>query len=359
MQKKGLIKIGDKYIGEGYPCFIIAEAGANFRISENPEVNFKRALKLIDVAVDAKTDAVKFQLYSAKKLYVKNAGSAKYIGKKKPIFEIIKEMELPKKWLPKLKKYCDDKGIIFLCTPFDEESTDVLEEVGIEAYEIASYSITHLPLLKYIAKKGKPIIISSGASNIEDIENAIKIIKNQRDNPIALMQCTAKYPAPLSTINLKTIPHFIKKLNIPIGLSDHSRNPIIAPLGATALGAKIIEKHFTIDNQSPGPDHAFAILPNELKNMVHHIRSVEEALGSKQKRVLEEEKELHDFARRYIYAKEDIKKGNIFSDENLVVLRSGRQKKGMLPSELDRIKGKKASKNIKEQEPIMDKCIHD
>lgn len=351
------IKIGKRLIGHGEPCFIIAEAGANFRISNDPQVNFKHALKLIEIAVEAKADAVKFQLYRARHLYVKNAGYADYIGKKKSIYQIIKEMEVPYEWLPKLKNYCDDQGIFFLCTPFDEKSADHLEKINVEAYKIASYTITHLPLIRHIAKKGKPIIISTGASNIQDIERAIKTIKNTGNAQIAVMQCTAKYPAPLSTINLKIIPELIRKFEIPVGLSDHSQEPIITPLGAVALGANLIEKHFTTDNNLPGPDHKFAILGEQLKEMTSSIRKLEEALGEEGKRVLEEEKYLYNFARRYIYANKNIKKGKTFTKDNLIILRSGNKKKGLEPSKYYEILGKKASLDIKKGDPLTERCI--
>lgn len=351
------IKIGKSVINQDSSCYIIAEAGANFRISDDSEKNYKHALKLIDIAVKAKADAVKFQLYRASKMYVETAGFADYIGKHKSIFEIIKEMEVPYEWLPKLKEYCDSKNITFLCTPFDEESADELEKIGIEAYKIASYSITHLPLLKHIAKKNKPMILSTGASNFADIHDAIKAIKDSGNNSIALLQCTAKYPAPLSSINLKAIPQLQKELGVLVGLSDHSREAIIAPMGAVSLGAKIIEKHYTTDNKLPGPDHGFAILPEELKQLVNHIRKLEKTLGNGKKAILDDEKELLNFARRFIYAKTDIPKGNIFTKENIVVLRSGNSERGLEPKYYDDIIGKKSLANIKTNQPIKESSV--
>lgn len=351
------ISIGKRKIGEGYPAFIIAEAGSNFKISEEPKTNYEHALKLIDLAKEANADAIKFQLYKAEKLYVENAGCADYIGKKKPIYQIIKEMELPYEWLQKLKKHCDEKNIIFLCAPFDERSADELEKIGIEAYKIASYAITHTPLLKHIAKKGKPILLSTGASNLEDIRKAVKTIKEQGNDQIALMQCTAKYPAPLSTINLKIIPNLIKEFEVPVGLSDHSREPLIAPLGAVALGAKIIEKHFTTDNKLPGPDHGFAILPEELKEIAKNVKMLEEALGKEDKKVIEEEKELYDFARVYIYTTKDMKKGDTFTTENIAVLRPGKAEKGLEPEKYEKIIGKKAATELKKGQPLKEENI--
>ena len=357
MQRKEHIEIAGKAIGKGHPCFIIAEAGSNFRISEDPKINFKQALKLIDIAADAKADAVKFQLYRAQKLYLKNSGNADYIGKEKSIFDIIKEMELPHEWLPRLKEKCDKRKIIFLCSPFDEESADQLEKVDMPAYKIASYCITHEPLLRHIAKKGKPIIMSTGASTEKEIRRAVEIIEQEGNYRYCLMQCTTKYPAPMETINLRTIPSLMKKFGVPVGLSDHSRIPHVAPLGAVALGAKLIEKHYTTDNGLPGPDHGFAILPHELENMVKDIRNLEKALGNETKGILKEEMELYDFARSYIYAKRNIKKGEVYSPANIIVLRKGKREKGLEPSYYKYVLGKKAAKNVSEQEPLTKECI--
>ncbi len=346
------LNIGNKKVGEGHPCFIIAEAGANFRISEDQEINFKQALKLIDIAAKAKADAVKFQLYRAKRLYVEGAGCADYLGKKKSINEIIKEMELPYEWLPILKKRCDDNGMIFLCTPFDQDAVEELEKIEIQAYKIASYSISDIPLLKYIANKGKPMILSTGAASDEDIQKALEAIKSTGNNQVALLQCTAKYPAPLETINLKVIPNLISKFKVIAGLSDHSREPHIAPLGAVALGAKIIEKHYTTDNSLPGPDHSFAILDQELFEMVKNIRNLEKCLGEGDKIVLPVEKELHDFARGRIYAIKEIFPGDTFSKDNMAILRSGVKEHGLEPEYFEKILGKKSKTKINSGEPI-------
>jgi N-acetylneuraminate synthase len=345
-------KIGKKGIGGKNPCFVIAEAGANYRISENKEENFAQALRLIGIAASAGADAVKFQLYTAKRLYAERAGEADYIGKKKSINAIIEEMELPVEWLPLLKKNAEEKGLVFLCSPFDEQGADELEKIGIEAFKIASYTISHVPLLKHIARKGKPVILSVGASDWKDIEKAVKVIKKEGNSGIALLQCTAKYPAPLSTVNLRAIPAMGKKFGLATGLSDHSREPLIAPLGAVALGAKIIEKHFTTDNNSPGPDHGFAILPQELKEMVSGIRKMEQALGSAGKKVLAEEKELHRFCRRSIYALENIPKGAVLSGENVAVLRPGKRERVLEPEEFEKMLGKKAKRDIAKGGPV-------
>ncbi len=346
------IRIGDRQIGDGAPCFVIAEAGANWRYCDDVGKNYEHALKLIDIATKANADAVKFQIYRAKRMYTKSAGFADYIGKEKSIYRIIEEMEVPYEWLPKLKEYCDKKDIIFLATPFDEKSADELEAVGMDAYKIASYTINHLPLLEYIAELGKPMIMSTGASSIKDIKDSVECVKKAGNNKLALMQCTAKYPAPLDTLNLRAIPELKKRFNVPVGFSDHSREPLPAPLGAVALGADLIEKHYTTDNALEGPDHGFAILPHELKELVTHIRQVEESLGSGEKIIQDGEKELYEFARRSIHAVREIKKGETLTSDNIAVLRPGKVKPGLEPKFLDKVLGKKAKGDIMVDEGI-------
>lgn len=343
---------GRRQIGPGQPTFIIAEAGANWHISNKTEKNKRQAFKLIDIAAHAGADAVKFQLYGAARLYPKQAGYANYLGRKESIYEIIKNRELPFSWLPELKRSCDKKGIVFLCTPFDEKSVDELEKIKIAAYKIASYEISHLPLIKYIAVKRKPIIFSTGAANLKDIARGVSTIKDAGNNEYAILQCTAKYPAPLSTINLQVIPELIKRFNVPVGLSDHSREPAIAPLGAVALGAKIIEKHFTTDNNLPGPDHIFAVLPFELADLVRQIRMLELTLGAGGKNIQTEERELYSFCRRALYAKTNIKRGELFSEQNLIALRPGQGGKGLMAEAWDKLIGQPAIKDIASGRPI-------
>lgn len=347
------IKIGDKAIGEGHPVFVIAEAGANWHYCNDPDKNYKQACRLIDIASEAGADAIKFQVYKADKLYIETAGKTDYMKGKKSIYDIFKEMEIPYGWLQPLKEYCDKKGIIFFATPFDEESAMALESIKVAAYKIASYTISHFPLIKLIASFNKPIIFSTGASDLDDIDKAINIIKKEGNSSIAVMQCTAKYPAPLETINLRVIPSLKQRYNIPIGLSDHSRQPYIAPLGAVALGANLIEKHFTTSNTLDGIDHAFAITGDELRNLVSSIRSLEKAMGGGRKEIQPPERELYDFCRRKIYAIKDIKADELLDNANIRVLRSGRAEKGLDPLYYDKLIGKKARVNIKKNSPII------
>jgi len=346
------INIAGNIVGDGHRTFVIAEAGANWRFCPDQKKNYGQALKLIDIAKAAGADAVKFQVYRADKLYVGTAGKAGYLKKERPIYDIIKDMELPYEWLSGLKKHCDKRGILFLATPFDEGSARELGSVGVAAYKIASYTISYLPFLKFLARSGKPIILSTGASSLADIDRAVEAIRGEGNDSIALMQCTAKYPAPLETINLRSIPYLKERYGVPAGLSDHSREPYAAPLGAVTLGANIIEKHFTVSNDLEGPDHAFAVLPEELAGLISGIRGVEKALGDGKKYVLSEEQELYDFCRRKIYAAKTIKAGEILTRDNIVSLRPGRAEKGIDSSEFDAVLGKKARTGIKKDQAI-------
>ena len=294
--------------------FIIAEAGSNWRCGTSAK-DVKMAKSLIDVAVEAGADAVKFQTYKPETVYVPNAGDSDYLsgaGIKESITEIFKDLSMPYEMIPLLAEYCQKQNIQFMSTPFSIADAKAVDPY-VKIHKIASYEISHARLIEFIAKTGKPVIISTGGATYEDIEWAINHFYKNGGKIISLMQCTAKYPAPLSTLNLNVIPEFINRFNIPIGLSDHSRDPIIGPIGAVALGATIIEKHFTLNNKLPGPDHSFAIMPDELKQMVKAIRQIEHALGSGTKEIQAEERELRNFAQRSIQATKEINKGTILS----------------------------------------------
>lgn len=337
-------------IGRGAPCFIIAEAGSNHN------GNFKQALKLIDVAVESGADAVKFQTFKARRMYSIKAGQSDYLKMPQSIYQIIEDMEMPDDWIPQLATYCQSQGIMFLSTPFDEESVDLLDPY-VPLFKIASYELTHSPLLEYIASKKKPMILSTGTANVKEIDRAVSIIKQKGNSNLILMQCTAKYPAPLETIHLKSILVMKEKFNLPVGLSDHSRDFDVAPMAAVALGADCIEKHFTLSNRLPGPDHQFALEPQELKWMVQKIRNVEKALGVKQKKMLQVEKELHAFARRSVFAINPILPGEILSLANTAILRNGKQSSGLRPDQYHQILGKKAKRTIEAGAPVRDQDI--
>lgn len=340
------IKIGNKLVGIGEKTFTVAEAGSNH------DGKIDQAKKLIKVAAEAGADAIKFQTFRAEKLYVRNAGSADYLKSRKAIFKIIKDLEMPYEWITELNEYCRKENIIFLSTPFDKESADKLEAAGVPVYKISSYSVTHVPFLRYVAEKGKPIILSTGASNLGEVREALETIYSRNNEEVILLQCTASYPAPLEHINLNVMDTFKHAFQVPVGISDHSRDPFIVPFAATALGANLVEKHFTLDNSLPGPDHKHAIEPDELKAMIQGIRGVEKALGSSIKEVTDVQKELYNFARVRIHAIRDIKKGTALTEKNIAILRSGKAKAGLDPKFWDIILGKKVVRDVKRNEGI-------
>lgn len=328
--------------------FIIAEAGSNWRMG-TPKRDMEMAKILIDSAVSAGADAVKFQTYRPETVYVPNAGGCDYLssaGIKESIFDIFEDLSMPYDMIPELAEHCADKNIVFMSTPFSVKDAQQINPY-VNVHKIASYEISHLRLIEYIAKTDKPLILSTGAASIEDIEWAIKVFRKSGGKQIALMQCVAKYPAPMNSLNLNVIPEMAKRFKIPVGYSDHSRNPIIAPVTAVALGAKIIEKHFTLNNRLPGPDHAFAVTAEELKDMVTAIRLVEQTFGNSKKEVQEVENELKFYAQRSLQATKNISIGERFKEgENFDILRSGNRKQGLHPKYIKKIIGKKALRNI-------------
>lgn len=334
-----VVTIGSKKVGEGHPCFVIAEAGSNHNGS------LEEALALIDIAASAGADAVKFQTFKAEKLYIKNAGKSKYLKLKRPIFDIIKDMEMPASWIPKLAEHAEKKKIIFLSSAFDEESVDLIDPY-VPAFKIASYEITDHPLIEYTAKKKKPLLVSTGTADLNEIKEVVELIAKTGNRNLVLMQCTASYPAALECLNLKTIVTMKKAFGVPVGLSDHSREHDIAPVAAVGLGADCLEKHFTFSNTLPGPDHRFAVEPDELTSMIQNIRSAEKTLGNGIKRTLPAEKELHRFARRSIFSLKEIKRGERFNPSNIAILRCGEQKGFLKPSEFKKILERKANRDI-------------
>jgi len=335
------IRIGDKIVGHDEPCFIIAEAGSNHNGS------LEQAKKLVDVAAEAKADAVKFQIFKAESLYSKYTPEFSYL-KGQNTYELIKSIETPREWIKELAEYCKSKNIIFFASPFDFEAIDILDKY-VPAFKIASFEITDLELLKYAAEKGKPMIISTGMANLGEIEDAITAIRSVGNENIILLHCNSLYPTPVEIANLRAIETMRTAFKVPVGFSDHTLG-IHIPIAAVAMGACVIEKHFTLDRTLPGPDHSFAIEPDELKEMVRCIREVEKAKGSgiKEKSDLESE-EMYVKARRSIHAKINIPKGTKITRDMLIIKRPGY---GIKPKFIDMIVGREAKKDIREDEWI-------
>jgi N-acetylneuraminate synthase len=328
--------------------FIIAEAGSNFRMGTPPR-DLAMAKALIDVAAEAGADAVKFQTYRPETVYVPNAGEADYLseaGVKESITDIFRDLSMPYDMIPKLAEYCRTRDIEFMSTPFSVADAEAVDPF-VARHKLASYEISHRRLIEGLAATGKPLIMSTGAAEEADIEWAVDLFFQSGGKDLTLLQCTAKYPAPLTSLNLRAIPWLRERFGVLAGLSDHSRDPIIGPAGAVALGATVIEKHFTLHNKLPGPDHSFALTPDDLKTMVNAIRSMEQAVSQEGKTILEDEQELRSFARRSVQAVQDIKKGEpIQEGVNVDVLRPGKQRQGAHPKFLDAMEGKPTVRDI-------------
>jgi sialic acid synthase SpsE/RimJ/RimL family protein N-acetyltransferase len=336
------------------PVYIVAEAGSNWRMGTLAR-DRAMARALIDVAVAAGADAIKFQTYRPETVYVENAGQSDYLagaGMKQDIRAIFADLAMPYEMLADLAAYCRQQKIDFLSTGFSPEDFAAIDPF-VSIHKIASYEISHPHLLALAGKSGKPLILSTGASEEEDIAWATETFYQAGGRDLCIMQCTANYPAPVSTLNLQTLPWLHRRFGVATGLSDHSREPSIGPVVAIGLGARVIEKHFTLDNRLPGPDHSFALLPRELKELVRQVRMAEASLGDGVKGVLPEEQELAKFARRGLQATKDIAPGEVFREGvNYAVLRPGKQPLGVHPRHREQLEGRTAARHISSGEGL-------
>ena len=340
--------IGESRIGSNNKTFIIAELSANHMN------DFDIAVKTIEAMAESGADAVKFQTFTPDTItidcdneYFQIKQGTVWDGQ--VLHELYEEAFMPWDWQPKLKKIAEDLGLIAFSSPFDKTSVDFLEDMDVPAYKIASFEITDIPLIEYVASKDKPVIISTGIANLEDIELAIKTCLDVGNNQIALLKCTSSYPAPLDEINLNTIPDLADKFGCVVGLSDHTLGGDVS-IAAVALGAKIIEKHFILDRNMGGPDSEFSMEPKEFKQMVDSIRNVEKALGSVSYELSDKMESNREFSRS-LFVVEDIKKGEIITEDNV---RSIRPCFGLHPKYLNGILGKKCNKDLKKGTPF--KC---
>ncbi|MDU2360220.1 MAG: N-acetylneuraminate synthase [Campylobacter concisus] len=328
--------------------FIVAEAGVN----HNGDINL--AKKLIDIAAKAGADAVKFQTFKTELCVSKNAKKASYqeenTGKEESQFDMIKKLELNENMHKELIAYCKQKNITFLSTPFDSDSIKLLDELGLSTFKIPSGEITNLPYLRQIGGLNKKIILSTGMANLGEVEAAIDVLVKsgtKREN-ISLLHANTQYPTPMEDVNLKAMITLKNAFGLEVGYSDHTLG-IEVDIAAVAMGAKIIEKHFTLDKNMPGPDHKASLEPGELSAMVRAIRNIELALGDGLKHFSKSESENIKIARKSIVAKCDIKKGEIFSEQNICVKRPG---DGINPMRWDEVIGQISQKDYKKDELI-------
>jgi pseudaminic acid synthase len=340
------IEINGRKIGPGFPVYIIAELSANHR------QQFDEARQLVEVSKEAGADAVKLQTYTPDTMTIQSdkpefqiSGGTPWDGR--TLYDLYGEACMPWEWQPKLKKVADDLGIDLLSTPYDKTAVDFLEEIGVPAYKIASFEMIDIPLIEYIASKGKPIIISTGMGMRAEIEEAVQATRQIEAIPIALLKCTSAYPAQTNEMNLRTIPNLAKAFSVPIGLSDHSLE-IAIPVAAVALGACIVEKHLTLSRNIPSPDSAFSLEPQEFKNMVEAVRTVEKALGEVRYGAGEKEARSLVF-RRSLYITKDTRVGEIFTEENVRSIRPGH---GLQPRHLKDVLGRRATRDIERGTPV-------
>jgi len=322
------------------PCFVIAEAGVN----HNGDMEL--AKKLVDAAVEAGVDVVKFQTFRSEDLVSSSASMAEYqeknIGEKESQLEMLKKLELNYDSFKELKEYCDQKGIIFMSTPHTEDAVDFLEPL-VPAFKVGSGDINNLPVLRKMASKGKPIILSTGMSSLEDVKEAVKIIEEAGNLQIILLHCTTNYPCPFDEVNLRAMNTLQAEFpDLPCGYSDHTLG-ISVPIMAVALGALVIEKHFTLDKDMEGPDHKASLDPKELKQMTQEIRNVEVALGDGIKKPNPSEIKIAEVAKKSVIANRDIKQGEVIKTEDLIIKRPGT---GIEPKHFDDVVGRTTKQDI-------------
>jgi len=337
--------IDSRPVGAAHSCFIIAEAGVNHN------GKFSLAKKLIDAAKKAGADAVKFQVFRAERLVTKTAEKPAYQKRSTGAgsqHDMLKKLELTRDDFKKLSGYAEKKEIIFLASAFDTESVDFLDDLKVPAFKVPSGEITNFSLLRHVAKKEKPIIMSTGMSNLGEVEEALKTIMEEGAKEVVLLHCVSNYPAKVEETNLRAMETLRRTFGLPVGLSDHTTSTTV-PIAAVALGAAVIEKHFTLDRKMPGPDHKASLEPGEFREMVEHIREVEKALGDGVKRPTEGEEAMKKAVRRSIVAKVDIPKGTVIAEDMLDLKRSGI---GLEPMHLKKVVGKRAKRDIKVEEPI-------
>lgn len=329
-----IVLSGGRRIGAGHPCFIVAEIGSNHNRS------MTLAKELIDAAADCGADAAKFQIYSADTLYSRR--TPVHSGYKKDLHTLISEIETPRDWLEELAAHCAARGLVFFATPFDSAAVDQLDPYS-PLFKIASFELVDLPLIEYAASKDKPVVISTGLATMEEIRDAVETCRNVGNEQVLLLQCASLYPATPDIMNLRSMRTMRSAFGVPTGLSDHTLGTHVS-VAAVALGACMIEKHFTLSRAMEGPDHPFAMEPADLKLLVTQIRDVEVAMGDGKKAGPQEaERENYLIARRSVHVACDIPKGTVLAGKMLCTRRPGL---GIAPKHIKNLIGRKSARDI-------------
>lgn len=346
-----MIEINGRPIGVAYPTYIIAEMSANHN------QNFEQAVKIIEAAKEAGADAIKLQTYTPDTMTISCDNKYFQIGQGtiwegRNLYDLYGEAYTPWEWQPKLKEMANELGLDLFSTPFDETAVDFLKEMDMPVYKIASFENVDLPLLRKIAETGQPIIMSNGMATLAELDEAVRTIREAGGNQLALLKCTSAYPAPPEEMNLRTIPHLAQAFNVPVGLSDHTLD-IAVPVAAVTLGACIIEKHFTLSRDVPGPDSAFSLEPDEFKAMVQAVRTTEKALGTVHYGTMEHESSSRVF-RRSLFVVEEMRAGELFTTKNIRSIRPG---DGLHTRYLEGVLGRRANQDIKRGTPLSWKLV--
>jgi len=329
--------LGGKPIGASSRVFVIAEIGINHNGS------VEHGLRLIDAAADCGADAVKFQTFRAERLMAPTPDRLRQQGEcGESAYQMFRRLELSWEDHRRLKSRADSRGVLFLSTPFDEQSADFLDGLGVPAFKIASSDLTHLPLLRHLGRKGKPILLSTGMSYMNEVEEAVGTLKSCGARDIALLHCVSSYPAPPESLNLRTIQTLRERFDLPVGFSDHSQGTFFA-LVAAALGARVLEKHFTLDRSAPGPDHKLSIEPRELRELVAQLATLDASLGNGRKYPAKDEEQSRLLSRRSIVAAVDIRMHETIQPWMLACKRPAG---GIDPREIDQVTGTQACRNI-------------
>ena len=332
------VRVGSKTIGPGEKVFIIAEAGINH------DGDIARAHELVNAAADAGADAIKFQTHLADAEMLDVSDTAVYLNES--LFALIRRMELTFDQHVALKQAAERRGLIFLSTPFSREAVDLLEKVGVSAYKVGSGELTNLPLMDHIARTGKPMLISTGMSDLGEVETTVKFLKTRRA-PLAVFQCTTQYPAKPEMMHLGVMAEYTKRFDVPVGLSDHSQGNYMS-FAAVALGARMIERHFTISRSWPGPDQPASLEPAELADLVRGVRQIEVALDA-DKQASQPERDLQQLFRESVVTVRPVTKGGALTRENTWVKRPGY---GIPAAKLDEVIGRKLARDLKAGEVV-------
>jgi len=342
MKMRSTIKISGRSVGTGYPTYVIAEIGSNH------DSDLEKAKEIIRAAKYAGADAVKFQSFTAEGLLNPLRPDTDGKWSAHPAYPIIERLTVPEQWHELLFQFCASVGITFLSAPFDEGRAELLHEIGVPAFKLASGELTNEPLLKQVASYGKPIILSTGAAYLEEVRRAVEVILEQKNFEAALLHCASLYPPKYEDMNITAMTTLAREFGCPVGFSDHTPGNTVAT-AAVALGASIIEKHITLDRKLKGPDHPYAMEVEEFKFMVSEIRNLEKALGDGVKRPSESEMAERVGARRSIYARTDIHRGDVITTDMVKLVRHAY---GLEPRDLGGIIGKTALRDLVKDMPV-------